>query len=638
MLAKPAFVIGLFLLLIPGLLAAPQRANAPQPSAEGRHQPGILMLNVDDVSRPWVNMIADGFREAALRLSEQPVLYFESLDAVRFEEPEFLGRQRDWLRFKYRNVSIDMVVTIGEESLRFLSHQHGEPWPDAAVLYMEVGGVSAESRAGLSRATGVIFEDQFPAALHVIKKILPDTERVAIVTGASDVEVARFSGFPDKVRRTNLGLEPLVLGGLPIADIVKRVGSLPPHTAVFMLAPVVDAKGQVLSPTRPCELISPVANGPTFTMGRQDVGCGVVGGLVRNWNIVGRILAEEAMARLRGGPVQDVVHVPMSRFSSLVFDARQLDRWKIPESRLPAGSVVEYRRPSLWRDYRKQTLAVLGVIALQTALIVGLVFEHRRRRRAEVEARRHFTTMAHLDRRAAMGQLTASLAHELNQPLGAILRNAEAASMVLASGEPKLSEVKEIVEDIRRDDKRAAAVIRRLRALLQKHELEMELLDMNEVAQESVAVAAPDASARHVSLELELCNPPGVVHGDRVHLQQALLNLMLNGLEALAQMPPNLRKLTIRTACGPGSVDVSVSDNGPGIAPDVAPHIFEPFFSTKTESGGMGLGLSITRSIIEAHGGTLTAHNNDGHGGATVRFSLPQRRERVHDEAGLRAH
>jgi C4-dicarboxylate-specific signal transduction histidine kinase len=233
--------------------------------------------------------------------------------------------------------------------------------------------------------------------------------------------------------------------------------------------------------------------------------------------------------------------------------------------------------------------------------------------------------MAHLDRRAAMGELTASLAHELSQPLTAILRNAEAAKMVLASGPERLEEVQAIVEDIRRDDRRASAVIRRLRALLEKHELEMELVNINDVAQESVAVTSSDAAVRQVQVDLELNTTPCLVTGDKIHLQQALLNLVLNGLDAVMPMPPEERRLVVRTMYDAEAVDVSVADSGPGIPPDIAPHIFKPFFSTKPPGVGMGMGLSIARSIIEAHGGSISAANGADRG-ATVRFRLPLQR------------
>jgi C4-dicarboxylate-specific signal transduction histidine kinase len=265
-------------------------------------------------------------------------------------------------------------------------------------------------------------------------------------------------------------------------------------------------------------------------------------------------------------------------------------------------------------------IAIVAVVLTQAVLIARLIFEHRRRRHAEAEARRHLVSMAHLDRRHAMGELTASLAHELSQPLTAILRNAEAAKMLLAKSPFPSDELREIVEDIRKDDKRAGEVIRRLRALLCHHELEQEPLDVNEVAKEAVAIVGPDADDKGVRVDLDLAASPGIVGGDRVHLQQVLLNLMLNSIEAMSPMPPERRRLMVRTASQNGSVSVLVNDTGPGLAQDQPARIFEAFYTTK--GGGMGMGLSIARSIVEAHGGAIEAANN-AEGGATVRFTLP---------------
>jgi len=230
--------------------------------------------------------------------------------------------------------------------------------------------------------------------------------------------------------------------------------------------------------------------------------------------------------------------------------------------------------------------------------------------------------MAHMDRRAAMGELTTSLAHELNQPLAAILRNAEAAKMQLTSGLPSLSELDEIVEDIRKDDKRATDLIRRMRTLLRRRELEALPVDVNALARETIDLVAPEAASKGVRVELEAPNGVGLVTGDRVHLQQVLLNLVLNGIDAMTTTPADRRRLTVRTSSANGHVEVSVKDTGRGIPADALSRIFEPFFTTKED--GMGMGLSIARSIIEAHDGRLVAENNAG-AGATVRFSLPVR-------------
>jgi signal transduction histidine kinase len=274
-----------------------------------------------------------------------------------------------------------------------------------------------------------------------------------------------------------------------------------------------------------------------------------------------------------------------------------------------------------WRD-RRPAVVVINVVVGEALLIGGLLLEHRRRRRAEVEARRHLATMAHLDRRAAMGELATGLAHELNQPLGAILRNAEAAKMMLASSAPALDQLRDIVDDIRSDDRRAAGIIRSMRTLLRKQDIHALPVDLNAVARETVEFLEPDAASKGVRVSVDVPPHPSVVRGDRVHLQQVVLNLLLNSVDAVTGSPADRRRVLVRTACSNGHVDLAVTDTGPGFSPDALSHLFEPFFSTKAH--GMGMGLSIVRSIVEAHGGRVTGANNADRG-ATVRITLPRR-------------
>jgi C4-dicarboxylate-specific signal transduction histidine kinase len=265
-------------------------------------------------------------------------------------------------------------------------------------------------------------------------------------------------------------------------------------------------------------------------------------------------------------------------------------------------------------------LGAAAVIVALAFLSGNLMLEHRRRQQAEMQARHHLATMAHMDRLAAMGQLTASLAHELHQPLGAILRNSEAAKMLLESGRPVNDELKEIVEDIRKDDQRAAEIIRRIRRLLRKREVHNEPVDLNDLVRETVDFVGPAAMFKSVRLETELKASPSIVTGDRVHLQQVLLNLVLNSLDAMADTPTSERRLHVTTSTRNGEIAVAVRDKGAGIASSAMADIFEPFVTTKAE--GMGMGLSIARSIIEAHRGRIHAENNSDKG-ATVRFTIP---------------
>ena len=229
--------------------------------------------------------------------------------------------------------------------------------------------------------------------------------------------------------------------------------------------------------------------------------------------------------------------------------------------------------------------------------------------------------LAHVSRLAMVGELTASIAHEINQPLGAIMSNAEAASMLLEANPNNIEEIKQILADIRRDDVRASDVIRHVRALLRKRHLEVERLDMNELASQVLGLTRAEARRRNMAWKSEFAPALPMVEGDRVYLQQVLLNLVLNAMDAMAETPEDERWLTVSTARHEsGGVEIVVSDKGKGIPPDRFPRLFETFFTTKKE--GMGLGLSISRMIIEAHHGQIRAENNLGRG-ATFRFVLP---------------
>jgi signal transduction histidine kinase len=266
-----------------------------------------------------------------------------------------------------------------------------------------------------------------------------------------------------------------------------------------------------------------------------------------------------------------------------------------------------------------------GVVFLLIS-VSGVAASWRAQRRhreelAELErTRKQQAELAHLSRVTMLGELSGSLAHELNQPLGAIMRNAEAAELFLQDPSPDLDEVRAILADIRKDDQRAGEVIDRTRAFMKRREVERRLLDLNLLAGEVATLVRQDAEIRRVRLALETDPALPPVHGDRVQLQQVFLNLLLNAMDALNDNPPTGRRVAVRTRSAGATVEVSVSDNGHGIPADKLPRVFEPFFTTKPS--GLGMGLAISRTIITAHGGRITAENNR-HGGATFTFTLP---------------
>jgi signal transduction histidine kinase len=344
----------------------------------------------------------------------------------------------------------------------------------------------------------------------------------------------------------------------------------------------------------------------------------------RTWTIDGRMTADDipwTTARVQRGDV-----VAFSRIEELPAEAAVDQRTclelgiksQVALPLLVGGAVVagfvfgSVRDERAWEpDEPIQGLRLLGEV-FANALA---------RKQVELEGQRLRQAMAHIGRVSAMGELTASLAHEVNQPLTAILTNAQVAQRFLAADTVDVGEIREILDDIVADDKRAADVIRRVRLLLKKGDLEYVPLDLNDVVTEVARLVMSDAAIRNVSMRVEPA--PGLprVRGDRVQLQQVVLNLVLNGLDATSEPGAGDQSLVIRTfADGPAVVGVAVQDTGPGIPAKNAEHIFEPLYTTKAD--GIGMGLAIARTIVDAHGGRLTAANNEK-GGATFQFTLP---------------
>jgi signal transduction histidine kinase len=364
----------------------------------------------------------------------------------------------------------------------------------------------------------------------------------------------------------------------------------------------------------------PFANAPIFSYDESFFGSETVGGPMLLVQDSSRAAASVAV-RMLGGEKASDIETPPIQFSTPKFDWRELQRWGISERSLPPGSEIQFRDPIIWEKFRWLIFAIFAVVLLQASLITGLLYEHRRRRKAEIDARQRMSELAHMNRNATAGELSASIAHELNQPLGAILSNTEAAELILSSPSPNLDEIRDILSDIRRDDQRASEVIRRLRSLLRKTAFEPQDVDLNETLGEVFDFVSVQAAGRNVTLNSVLSQQPLHIRGDRIQLQQVILNLIINGMDAMSSAPRTQRRLTGRTTLlSNGSAEISISDSGPGIPPDKLDRVFEPFFTTKEH--GMGMGLSIARTIVEAHGGKIRVEN-DAAGGAVFRLSLP---------------
>jgi signal transduction histidine kinase len=475
-----------------------------------------------------------------------------------------------------------------------------------------------------SRVTGVRSSFDGPATLRLALKLHPRTRQIYTIGGAAGSDSMGVGPGWIGLRESEFHMTFRHLASQPLPQLLEKLSLLPPNSLVVDLSMFGSGAGTTIPSEGMAERIARASRAPIYAAYDPLVGYGVVGAVTTPMQEIGHETAD-LVAQVLSHRSGEELPAMRTLAATPIFDWRQLRRWGIRTRQLPAGSIVQFKPPSLWQQHATFMLTTGGFILLQSGLILALVLQSRRRRRAEREAQKRRQELAHMTRVATMGELTASLAHEINQPLAAILSNAQAAQRLLANGGTDGDEIREILADIAADDQRAGEVIRRMRALLRKGESDLAFLDVNELVAEVVALVRGEMILQNVSLSLDLSPHLRRVHGDRIQLQQVLLNLMMNALDAMKDMSGGHRGVVVRTkTTNARTVQVSVKDFGAGVSPEKLEQIFEPFVTTKPH--GMGLGLSICRSIIQAHGGRIGTTNNEDRG-ATFWFTLPATEE-----------
>jgi His Kinase A (phospho-acceptor) domain/ABC transporter substrate binding protein len=333
------------------------------------------------------------------------------------------------------------------------------------------------------------------SVLHV----LPSTKTIAVVIGTSPNEAFWLQERRRETARLAGRVQFRWYNELSFEDILKDAAALPSNSAIYWQFINVDAAGVAHEGLGALNRLSAAANAPIFTHDGPYFGEGIVGGPMQSVAEMGKKTGEVALRILDGEKPGDIKPSFVTPGSPL-FDWRQMQRWGIAESSLPPGSTVYFREPTAWERYWWQIALAISLILVQAGLILLLLNAHRRRRLAEVQSAQRTKELAHVNRFSMAGELTASIAHEINQPLGSILTNAETAKAILKSPTPDIAELNEIVDDILHDDRRASEFIRRMRSLLKKAPFEPHNFDLNEVVREAVDLLSAVALGRKVEL------------------------------------------------------------------------------------------------------------------------------------------
>jgi len=574
------------------------------------------------------NVIVDRMLRENMRVAAecQIEIYSEYLDTARFSSAGHLDRSMAHLKEKYSDRSVDLLIAGGIPALDFLLSRRDSLFPDSPLMYCCIDSKRVEADKSLANLPGVQMRVDPVSTLELAKALQPDANRLFVITGDSNRDHSWKMQAQDRLSAYQREFQIEYLSGLPLEELLQRVRQIPAGAIVLFLLYMQDGDGHHLFSPEVLQQVAERSAAPVYGVYNTYHGNGIVGGNFATFEDLGKETAELGLQILNGtDPIEASAfkQAPVHNY----LDWRQMQRWGLDQSRLPSGSVVDFRQLSAWERYPGRIVAAITIIVFQTAMIFVLVLQIRQRRIAEQSrlasqhiVQRQRDELARVNRVTTVGELSTSIAHEVNQPLDAIVTNAQAAMRLLRQSPTDTEEVAAALHDIANEGNRAAGILNRVRSLARKEQPISEPLELNEGVRDVLRLAAPDAQNRGVVIHQEFDDALPSIMGDQIEIQQVILNLLMNAAQAMQDVHPESRQITVRTTHDARFVQLTVEDGGVGLADDQLRRIFEPFYTTRP--GGIGMGLSISQSIIQSHGGEIWATQNADRG-ATFHVRLP---------------
>ena len=561
----------------------------------------VVLLFDERPELPGLTLLqADLVRTLTSNSADRIEVYNETMDHSRFGSNDYELLLRDFLRTKYTDKKIDLAIAIFGPSLDFLLNYGSVIFPGTPIVFCGIDRTELGNRSLPPNVRGILVKREFAPTVDIALKLHPGTERAVVVAGTSEFDTKLLEEAKKEFRVYEDRLAFRYLTTLPLQNLLVELSQLLPRTIVLYTTLFRDGAGETFVPHEVVERVSAAANAPTYGFLDQYVGHGIVGGHVYSLSAHGVATAKLALQVLSGDePSGGPVEVPTNK---LLFDWRQLQRWGISESKLPQGSEIWFREPSAWEQYKTSILAITGAILVQALLIALLIHERQYRRRAERTARETFSELAQVNRMATAGELSATIAHEVRQPLTAMAAMASAALRWLSRENPDIGRARDALDKVVVASHHASDVITNVRAMFEKDTQEKTPTDVNELIRSVMGLVYIDLRKHSIESQVNLGEQLPPVIGNEVQLQQVILNLVMNAIESMNAAEPRVLSIKSETTEHNG-VSVSIEDTGSGIDPSHVDRVFKPMFTTKAR--GMGMGLAICRSIIESHGGKI---------------------------------
>ena len=591
---------------------------ACQVASAAEHKRVMLLHSFGRDFKPWSEYAKD-IRAELDRQSPWPLDIIEnSLVGARFSDENPEAPFVEYLSALFAKHPLDVIVSIGAPAADFVQRYRQRLFPTTPMVFTAVDQRRVQYSSLTGNDVAVAVNINYLSAFENILQVLPDTKNVIVVVGTSPIEKFWKEAIGKQVQPLTNRIKLLWTDGLPFEELLKQASALPPHTAIFWELMIVDAAGVVHEGDLPLERLHAVANAPIFSYDESFFGSAIVGGPLLLVADTSRLTAAVAIHVLSGQNAGDIKVRPVE-FSAPRFDWRQMQRWGISEKNLPPGSEILFRPSTAWEQYKTPILAIIAAFFAQASLIAWLIHEHQYRRRAERTARETFSELAQVNRMATAGELSATIAHEVRQPLAGMVSMAGAALRWLSTENPDIGRARDALNKVVVAGHHASDVITNVRAMFEKDTQEKTPTDVNKLIRTVLTLVDIDLRKHSIECQVTLSEqlPPAMANA--VQLQQVVLNLVMNAIESMNSAEP--RVLSIKSeSTGQDSIRVAIEDTGSGIDPSNRDRIFKPLFTTKVR--GMGMGLSICHSIMESHDGKIWVSAGASRG-SIFQFELP---------------
>jgi signal transduction histidine kinase len=590
------------------------------------HNKSILVLFSMQPTTPAYRAILAGIRSKLTdEFGDNYNLHTEYLETDRYLKGAYPKEKIDPYNVKYRDVHPDLLICVGIDIVSILksyAEDYLQNLPTVSIDYDFSNSGTSWNICLNDKTTVIPLINEVGKSLSTILQLFPEADSIYFISGNSFIDQLQHHASMLEISKLKEREKATFITNVSMDDILRRVRHLPANSIVIVTSFNVDSKRVPYYNPESIRLISKSANVPVFGITSMGFGDGAVGGYLLNFDKVGLISGEAAVKILKGANPASIKYSEKDYYEYM-FDWRELKRWNILGSdKIPAGSTLFFEEVHFFGKYRWIIFGAMLFLILQTMLIFNLVRLNRKQKimtLQNIETENKYRELIREDRILRTGELTASLSHELTQPLTSILSNAQAGLRFIGSKNFTPDLLKEILQNIVEDDKRTAAMLSSIRGMMKLEKREKELLNLNMLVGEVVAIFRSEASRHGIKLHVEVPEEPVYVLADATQIQQVILNFAVNAIHSIETTGAENKMIIISESVNSNFVTVSVRDFGSGIDHSIKDKLFKPFVTSKKD--GLGIGLSISQSIIQDHQGLILAENKPD-GGAQFSFNL----------------